>query len=129
MLHARPASVGGAGTGTGDLLDELTQRLVLVAPALAAGLQGATLDPIEQRRRNAAAHCFGVPAAGIAAANSTLLNRFQRGAGRAGVDSQEHRGAPLAEGAGTLPGAAAPLWAPPPGVELLQALLRTTTPP
>ena len=74
--------VAAAGTVVDDdasFAEELAHRLVLLAPALAAGLRGAALAPMVRRRRNAAAHCFGVPAAEIASAGSTALNRIQRG--------------------------------------------------
>ena len=53
---------------------ELAQRLQLVAPALVASLHVAVLLPLARRRRNAAAHCFDVPAADIAVAGGTALN-------------------------------------------------------
>ena len=53
---------------------ELAERLHLVVPALVAGLQGVVLLPLARRRRNAAAHCFDVPAADIAVAGGTALN-------------------------------------------------------
>jgi 14-3-3 protein epsilon len=68
-------------------------RLALVAPALAAGVQGAVLAPLARRRRNAATHCFGVAAAAISGASSTLLNRIQRsGEEAAQVDVAAGRG-------------------------------------
>ena len=74
---------GAPGDAADDatFAEELAQRLVLLAPALAAGLRGFELAPLARRRRNAAAHCFKVAAADIAAADSTALNRFQRGGG------------------------------------------------
>ena len=92
-LAALAARSPGARCGTGDAVDdpaglledearlvaELTQRFVLMAPALAAGLRGVGLDPLVRRRRNAAAHCFGAAAADIAEASGAALNRIQWG--------------------------------------------------
>jgi hypothetical protein len=67
-----------------SLADELARRLELLAPALVAGLSGISLDALQRRRRNAAAHCFEVPAAQIAVAGGTELNRLQRGLASSG---------------------------------------------
>ncbi len=86
------AAEGASDTDDARLAAELAHRLVLQAPALAAGLRGAVLAPLARRRRNAAAHCFDVAASDIAAADGSGLNRIQRGgrpgstAGSAGAD-------------------------------------------
>ncbi len=76
---AGEADVQPAGDQDLGIVEEVTRRLLLVAPALAAGLRGSELAPMDRRRRNAASHCFAVPAADIAGAGSTALNRIQRG--------------------------------------------------
>ena len=88
--HAAWAAASGGGAGAPSpapregaayaaaVAEEVVLRLALVAPALAAGVQGAVLAPLARRRRNAATHCFGVAAAAISGASSTLLNRIQR---------------------------------------------------
>ena len=96
LLRQRLAASAAAGSGVvggrfvapseatahaAAVAEEVALRLAMVAPSLAAGVQGAALAPMARRRRNAAVHCFGVPAAAIAGAGSTLLNRFQRGGG------------------------------------------------
>ena len=77
--------------------EELAHRLVLLAPRLAAGLPGAALAPVVRRRRNVAAHSFGMPAAEIASVGSSALNRIQRGHPRPDffVETSEVAGASL----------------------------------
>jgi hypothetical protein len=57
---------------------EVSQRLNLAAPVVKAGLQGTSPSALDQRRRNAALHCFSADASWIAKATPSQLNRLQR---------------------------------------------------
>ena len=57
---------------------ELAQRLLLVAPVLAAKLDGREIEGVKVARRNAASHNFGVPARRLARASMRELNKIQR---------------------------------------------------
>ena len=69
-LLAERANKAGGG--------ELEERLALIAPVLQAGLMGVEAPTRVKQRRNAAAHCFQVPASLIAVASGCELNRIQR---------------------------------------------------
>ena len=73
-LRRQLAALGAASaTSEGD---ELAQRLQRVAPVLAADLQGAVLQPVFRRLRNAAVHCFEVLAADIATADGSAPQSY-----------------------------------------------------
>ena len=57
---------------------EVDQRLLLAAPAVAAELSGGRPSTLRRQRRNAALHCFDVPAAEISQLTGRELNAIQR---------------------------------------------------
>ena len=58
--------------------DEVHQRMHLAAPAVAAELRGDRPSTLRRQRRNAALHCFDVPAAEISLLSGQELNSLQR---------------------------------------------------
>ena len=84
----------------GPTVEEMEQRLALVAPAMRAELGGPTVGALKTRRRNAAAHCRKASAARIRTLDGAGLNRLQRSErqgrsrGRRAGRARKHRGAP-----------------------------------
>ena len=93
---AAQAATLATGSSGQSLSKEIAERLALIAPSLEAGLaneadKGGAIDMasgagqhqqhqrLAARRRNAAAHAFGVAASRIARAGARSLNRIQRG--------------------------------------------------
>lgn len=74
-VHALRAKLATIAPGS---TSELGQRLRITAPVLQAGIAGTDATRTQRRRRNAAQHAFGVPAATIAQANGRQLNTIQR---------------------------------------------------
>ena len=91
--------------------DEAEQRLALIRPVVQEQVDAAANDrapsspPLQMMRRNAAAHCFDVPAAEIRNMNKTGLNAAQRKGRRGAAHSRRKAASP--ETAGRPPQAAA----------------------
>ena len=75
---------------------ELAQRLLLVAPVLAAKLDGRETEGMKVARRNAAAHNFEVPARRLANASQRELDKIQRGGSTSEVQPRVYAGDPTA---------------------------------
>ena len=57
---------------------ELSKRLQLVAPVLAAALKGRTPSKLQVAKRNTASHVFDISADILAGSSQTELNSIQR---------------------------------------------------